>query len=90
MKEGIQFIRQRDGMSALVVLAFCTTLFGFSLNGFLPVFVRNIFHRGPETYTLLLVSSGAGSICGASDRSGHGKDERSGPPDAVDLDLAWN
>ncbi len=65
MKEGIRFIRRRDGMSALVVLAFCTTLFGFSLNGFLPVFVRNIFHRGPETYTLLLVCSGAGSICGA-------------------------
>jgi predicted MFS family arabinose efflux permease len=65
MKHGISFIRQRDGMSALVVLAFCTTLFGFSLNGFLPVFVRNIFHKGPETYTLLLVCSGAGSICGA-------------------------
>jgi predicted MFS family arabinose efflux permease len=65
MKEGIRFIRHRDGMSALVVLAFCTTLFGFSLNGFLPVFVRDVFHRGPETYTLLLVCSGAGSICGA-------------------------
>jgi predicted MFS family arabinose efflux permease len=65
MKEGIRFIRRRDGMSALVILAFCTTLFGFSLNGFLPVFVRNVFHKGPETYTLLLVCSGAGSICGA-------------------------
>jgi predicted MFS family arabinose efflux permease len=65
MKEGIRFIRRREGMSALVVLAFCTTLFGFSLNGFLPVFVQKIFHGGPQTYTLLLVSSGAGSICGA-------------------------
>lgn len=65
MKEGIRFIRCRDGMSALVVLAFCTTLFGFSINGFLPVFVRDIFHKGPETYTLLLVCSGAGSITGA-------------------------
>ena len=65
MKEGIRFIRHRDGMSVLVILAFCTTLFGFSLNGFLPVFVRNVFHKGPETYTLLLVCSGAGSICGA-------------------------
>jgi predicted MFS family arabinose efflux permease len=64
MKEGIRFIRQRDGMSALVVLGFCTALFGFSLNGFLPVFVHNVFHRGPETYTLLLVCFGAGSICG--------------------------
>jgi predicted MFS family arabinose efflux permease len=65
MGEGIRFIRQSPGMSALVVLAFCTTLFGFSLNGFLPVIVQNIFHRGPQTYTLFLVCSGAGSICGA-------------------------
>jgi predicted MFS family arabinose efflux permease len=65
MAEGIRFIRCRDGMSALVVLAFCTTLFGFSLAAFLPVFVQTIFHKGPETYTLLLVFSGAGSICGA-------------------------
>jgi predicted MFS family arabinose efflux permease len=65
MKEGIRFIRCRDGMSVLVVLAFCTTLFGFSLNSFLPVFVREIFHQGPTTYTRLLVFSGAGSIAGA-------------------------
>jgi predicted MFS family arabinose efflux permease len=65
LKEGLRFIRQRDGMSALVVLAFCTALFGFSTNGFLPVFVHNVFHRGPETYTMLLVYSGAGSIAGA-------------------------
>jgi predicted MFS family arabinose efflux permease len=65
MAEGIRFIRCREGMSALVVLAFCTTLFGFSLTAFLPVFVQTIFHKGPQTYTLLLVFSGAGSICGA-------------------------
>lgn len=65
MKEGIRFIRDREGLTPLVVLAFCTTLFGFSLTGFLPVIVRTIFHRGPKTYELLLVFSGAGSICGA-------------------------
>jgi predicted MFS family arabinose efflux permease len=65
MKEGITFIRDREGLTPLVVLAFCTTLFGFSLTGFLPVIVRTIFHRGPGTYELLLVFSGAGSICGA-------------------------
>jgi predicted MFS family arabinose efflux permease len=65
MKEGIRFIRDREGLTPLVVLAFCTTLFGFSLTGFLPVIVRTIFHRGPGTYELLLVFSGAGSICGA-------------------------
>jgi predicted MFS family arabinose efflux permease len=65
MKEGVKFIRDREGLAPLVVLAFCTTLFGFSLTGFLPVIVRTIFHRGPGTYELLLVFSGAGSICGA-------------------------
>jgi MFS family permease len=65
MNEGIRFIREREGLGPLVVLAFCTTLFGFSLTGFLPVIVRTIFHGGPGTYELLLVCSGAGSICGA-------------------------
>jgi len=65
MKEGIKFIKNREGLAPLVVLAFCTTLFGFSLTGFLPVIVQTIFHKGPKTYELLLVFSGAGSICGA-------------------------
>jgi predicted MFS family arabinose efflux permease len=65
MKEGVTFIRQREGLAALVFLAFITTLFGFSLTGFLPVIVKTIFHKGPKTYELLLVCSGAGSICGA-------------------------
>jgi len=65
MKEGIKFIRDREGLTPLVVLAFCTTLFGFSLTGFLPVIVQTIFRRGSGTYALLLVFSGGGSICGA-------------------------
>ena len=64
MGEGIQFIRQREGLGPLVVLAFFTTLLGFSITGFLPVIVQTIFHKGPETYQVLLVSSGAGSITG--------------------------
>jgi predicted MFS family arabinose efflux permease len=65
MGEGIRFIRQREGLGPLVVLAFFTTLLGFSITGFLPVIVQTVFHRGPETYQVLLVSSGAGSITGA-------------------------
>ena len=65
MSEGIRFIRQREGLAPLVVLAFCTTLLGFSLTGFLPVIVQTIFHKGPQTFELLLVFSGAGSIAGA-------------------------
>jgi predicted MFS family arabinose efflux permease len=64
MKEGIRFIRTRDGLEPLVVLAFCMTLFAFALIPYIQVFVREVFKRGPETYTLLLVCSGAGSVCG--------------------------
>ena len=65
MREGIGFVRQREGLSALVLLAFFTTLLGFSLTAFLPVIVQTVFHGGPRTYQLLLMSSGAGSIVGA-------------------------
>jgi len=65
MKEGLRFIREREGLPALVFLAFFTTALGFSLSGFLPVIVQTIFHQGPLTYQLLLVSSGAGSVVGA-------------------------
>lgn len=64
MKEGLTFIHQHEGLSALVFLAFIMTLLGFSLTAFLPVIVQTVFHQGPQTYELLLISSGAGSIVG--------------------------
>jgi predicted MFS family arabinose efflux permease len=65
IKEGLSFIRKREGLSVLVFLAFVTTLLGFSLPAFLPVIVQTVFHGGPQTYQLLLMSSGTGSIVGA-------------------------
>jgi predicted MFS family arabinose efflux permease len=65
MKEGIQFIRQQAAMEALIVLAFSMTLLAFPLIVFLPVFAKDVFHGGPNLYTILLVCSGIGSICGA-------------------------
>ena len=64
MKDGIRFIRRRDGMEPMVVFAFLMTLLGFSLTAFLPVFVNDVFKQGPKTYQLLLVCSGAGAVCG--------------------------
>lgn len=65
MREGLEFIRQREGLSTLVLLAFVMTVFGFSLTPFLPVIVRTVFSQGPRTYQLFLICSGAGSITGA-------------------------
>jgi predicted MFS family arabinose efflux permease len=65
MQEGIHFIRQQSAMVALIVLAFSMTLLAFPLIVFLPVFAKDVFHGGPNLYTILLVCSGIGSICGA-------------------------
>lgn len=65
MNEGLQFIRTRDWMVALVVLAFLLTLLSFPLITFLPVVARDVLHGGANTFTLLLCLSGLGSVAGA-------------------------
>ena len=65
LKQGIRFIRTRTAMESLIVLAFLMTLLGIPLVVFLPVIARDVFHQGPTTYTLLLCTSGAGSVAGA-------------------------
>jgi predicted MFS family arabinose efflux permease len=65
MKQGFAFIRKQGAMEVLIVLAFCMTLLAVPARTFLPVFAKDIFQRGPETYALFLSLSGLGSIVGA-------------------------
>jgi predicted MFS family arabinose efflux permease len=65
MREGIQFIRRREGMISLVALAFLLTLLSYPLITFLPVMARDVLHGGSNTFTLLLCLSGLGSVTGA-------------------------
>ena len=65
LKQGIRFVRKQGSMEALVVLAFCMTALSMPMRTYLPVFVKDIFHRGPETYGNLLSLMGVGSICGS-------------------------
>ncbi|MBV9084967.1 MAG: MFS transporter [Acidobacteriaceae bacterium] len=65
MQEGIDFIRQRDGMTSMVALAFLLTLLSYPLITFLPVIATDVLHGGPDTFTWLLCCSGAGSVIGA-------------------------
>ncbi len=65
MKEGFRFIRKQGAMEALMLLAFCMTLLGTPVRTFLIVFAKDIFHRGPETFTTFLSVMGVGSVCGA-------------------------
>ena len=63
LKEGIKFVRKQGSMEALIVLAFCMTALAMPMRTYIPVFVKDIFHRGPETYGNLLSLMGIGSIC---------------------------
>jgi predicted MFS family arabinose efflux permease len=65
LKEGLNFIAKREAMPQLIVLAFCMTALGVPLLVYIPVVVRNVFHQGAETFTFLLVISGAGAVVGA-------------------------
>jgi predicted MFS family arabinose efflux permease len=65
MQQGIEFIRRREGMTSLVILAFLLTLLSYPLITFLPVMAREVLHGGSNIFTLLLCLSGLGSVIGA-------------------------
>jgi predicted MFS family arabinose efflux permease len=65
LKEGIHFVRKQGSMEALIILAFCMTALGMPLRTYIPVFVKDIFHRGPETFGNLLALMGIGTILGS-------------------------
>ena len=64
-KQGIRFVKRQGSMEALILLAFCMTAFSMPLRTFFPVFVKDIFHRGPETFGWLSSFMGVGSIAGS-------------------------
>ncbi len=64
-KQGIRFVRKQGSMEALIFLAFCMTALSMPMRTYFPVFVKDIFRRGPETYGQLLSMMGIGSICGS-------------------------
>jgi predicted MFS family arabinose efflux permease len=65
LKQGISFVRKHGSMEALIVLAFCMTALAMPMRTYIPVFVKDVFCRGPETYGNLLSVMGIGSICGS-------------------------
>ena len=65
VKQGIAFVRQQGAMVGLIALAFCMTGLAIPTLTFLPVFAKDVFHRGPTAFTILLSCSGVGSVAGA-------------------------
>ena len=72
LTQGIKFVWQHGSMVGLIVLAFLMTFLSMPMRTYIPVFVKDIFHRGPETYGNLLSLMGVGSICGSLAMAGIG------------------
>jgi predicted MFS family arabinose efflux permease len=72
LKQGIRYVRKQNAMEALTVLAFCMTALSMPMRTYIPVFVKDIFQRGPETYGNLLSLMGVGSIIGSLTVAGLG------------------
>ena len=72
LKEGIKFVRRQPSMEALILLAFCMTGLSMPMRTYIPVFVKDIFQRGPETFGNLLALMGLGSIFGSLGVAGMG------------------
>lgn len=65
MKEGLNAIRHRPGMTGMIALAFWMAMLSYPLSTFLPVFARDVLHGNSMTFTFLLSAYGAGSVVGA-------------------------
>jgi len=65
MKQGFRFIRKQGSMEVLIALGFAMTFLAIPVRTFLPVFAKEVFQRGSETYAMFLSLSGLGSILGA-------------------------
>jgi MFS family permease len=72
LMQGFHFIWRQGAMVGVIVLAFSMTFLSMPMRTYFPVFVKDIFHRGPETYGNLLSLMGVGSICGSLGVAGLG------------------
>ena len=78
MRIGLSYVRNHEGLVALIVLAATTTFLGFAVLTFLPIFTQRVFREGATSYSHLLAFSGAGSVVGALIVAWMGKFKRMG------------
>jgi MFS family permease len=65
LRGGLRYVWAHPTLLMLTVLAFLGTFLGVPLMTFLPVMARDVFGRGVDLYSELLVVSGAGAVFGA-------------------------
>ncbi len=65
LRGGLRYVRSHPSLLTLTALASLGTFLGVPLMTFLPVVARDVFGRGVDLYSEMLVVSGAGAVAGA-------------------------
>src|SRR2546430_14692902 len=65
LSEAVAFIRGDRRVSALVLLMALFSVFGFPYFVIMPVFARDVLHRGAAGYGLMMTAVGIGALSGA-------------------------
>ena len=76
IKAGLFYIRQRPLVMVLLVMGLASAFLVFPFRIMLPVFVVDLYHRGPESMGLLVALMGGGSLVGALFIASLGKKRR--------------
>jgi MFS family permease len=63
--EGLVFVRRRRWMVVMLLAVGCASFFGWSVIVLMPSITREVLHRGPGAYGLLLGMMGVGAVMGA-------------------------
>lgn len=77
-KGGLKAVRDAKALRGLVGLAFVGSFCALPLVTFLPVFAKDVFHRGAQGYSVLLAAFGIGAVLGAVGVAGIGHVKRKG------------
>lgn len=62
--DGLRFVSAEPRIRALVVMLAVASVFGFSFQIVMPVFVRQVLLRGPEAYGWMVAAAGIGALIG--------------------------
>ena len=64
LREGLDYARRHPLIRALLALCVVLSLFGFPYIVLMPALARDVLHLGPERFTQLFASVGAGAVAG--------------------------
>ncbi|MEW6573808.1 MAG: MFS transporter [Bacillota bacterium] len=63
--EGLRYVRRTPAIFLPILLLSAISIFAINFNVLVPVFAREVLHRGPQGLGFLLASHGAGALAGA-------------------------